>query len=571
MVDVDGEVAVSYNGEIYNFVELRRELQLMGFKFKTSSDTEVLINSYKAWGVDCVKRFVGMWAFALLDAPRQRLVLSRDRFGIKPLFYARIPGGWCFASEIKGVLPASGVTCEPDAGVVAKYLTTGVVDDSERTFFEGILRVPAASNLIVEGGWSSEPEITKYWELTKEPTPTDPVSGFRANLLESIRIHARSDVQVGGCLSGGLDSSAIVCAAEDLRKEGKIPAYEHKVFGYVPPEEDISEERYMRDVAAQSGADLTVVAPSADAVKEAIPKVIDAQDEPFGTSSIVAQYFVFQSAKEAGIKVMLDGQGADEVLAGYHGYFPVVAAMMLRRRRLGAYLRFRHEILREFGAAPLSRFSELANLIAGIPGMERTLLWARERVPRAEWLINRTEGTSAWQLSLLKEPLRAADMPDDSKSQIPSSLTELLWNQTASVSLPSLLRFEDRNSMAHSLEGRVPFLDHRLVEYAFSLPDEQKLNGSSTKHVLRKAFSSALPRSVLNRKDKIGFRAARSVTWDYALAEKDTLDLCNTRYEKDWFEEGAVSRLLSSAQRAAGGEQALWRLINVKLWLRSHW
>jgi len=573
MVDEEAGLAVVYNGEIYNFLELREELEGLGFSFETKGDTEVLLRAYEAWGSNCVTRFVGMWAFAILDVSNRRLLLSRDRFGIKPLYYARCLHGWAFASEIKSLLLARGIPCEPNPSVVGKYLTTGVVDDTDQTFFDGITRVPAASNLVIEGGWAETPRLDCYWELPRElrsggvSNEENLVAEFRERLTDSIRIHARSDVEVGGCLSGGLDSSTIVYIAEELRREGEVPAYDHEVFGYIPPEEDISEEPYMRDAAATAGAKLTLVAPDQEAVRSAIPMVVAAQDEPFGTSSILAQYFVFDRARRSGLKVMLDGQGADEILAGYHGYFPVVAGMQLRRGDLRSFATFSRLHQSEFGRRPMSWASAAAQLVLGLPGAARAARWARSRLvsgSHGRWPVNPIGPLS----QVVRPELFAAT---SNEASLPSTLNDLLREQVSTTSLPALLRFEDRNSMAHSIEGRVPFLDHRLVEYCFSLPDTLKLSGIKTKYVLRKSMASSLPQSVLERKDKIGFRASRSVTWDYAASGRHSLDENQTHWEKLWLRENPVSSLLDSPDRSDAAENALWRIVNLKLWLRQFW
>jgi asparagine synthase (glutamine-hydrolysing) len=566
MVDHQNGLALAYNGEVYNYVEIRSELEGMGYSFNTASDTEVILRAYHAWGISCLERFIGMWAFALLDVPHRRLVLSRDRFGIKPLYYARIPGGWAFGSEIKGMLRAGGLSPVPNSGVLCKYLTSGLTDDSDQSFFSGIQRVPAASNLIVEGGWGAEPTVSRYWSPALNDPPSNAVSGFRDLFTDSVRLHARSDAPVGSCLSGGIDSSTIVCVAEGLRRSGRIPAYVHRVFGYVPNEGEFSEERYMRDVADKTGAALTVIAPDQSEVERALQDAVRAQDEPFGSSSIVAQYLVFQAAEKAGVKVMLDGQGADELLAGYHSYFGVVAMIRLRQLRLIGFTRLCIAYRLRFGGWPV----RAADIFSRFKVAVRLLSALAARAPRVASALN-VRPESPRTVDVLT-PLAHSEADQVTRRWlVPRSLGAFLWDQMTVVNLPSLLRFEDRNSMAHSVEARVPFLDHRLVEYAGSLPDEMLLNGVDTKYVLREALGDLLPHSVRFRKDKIGFRASRSITWDLAEVFRHELDHNIGDWEPLWFSPGSISRLLDSNDRSDAAENLLWRILNAKLWLRIHW
>ena len=558
LIDASGDYGIAYNGELYNYLELREELLGLGHSFRSEGDTEVVIEAYKEWGPGCVGRFVGMWAFAMLDRPRGTVLLSRDRFGIKPLYYARIGEALHFASEIKALLAVPGLEIEPNEEIVRRFLLDGGVDYSERTFFRGIDRLSPAHNLVVPLGEGFELDPRRYWWYPPQDgqaAEPEAATQLRGLLEDSVRIHARSDVPVGTCLSGGLDSSSIVCLAEELRAAGQIPRYTHSAFGYLPQDEAFSERRHMDSVVERTGARLYPVDPPVDRFVDELLGIVRQQDEPFGSTSIAAQWFVFEAARRNGMKVMLDGQGADEVLGGYEGYFTVIASNLLRERRLLSYARFSREHKELLGRRPLPL------LFAGwsvLPRGARRSATRRLPVPLPAGAVLMSDE--------MRERVRRDFQPDP-----PGSLYDLLKTQTESVSLPSLLRFEDRNSMAHSIEARVPFLDHRVVEFAFGLASEMKIKGVETKHILREAMRGVLPEDIRTRKDKLGFRAEPQAAWTIADRHLDSLVANRTDYEARWFDPEAMAGLLGGSDRSTESELLAWRAINVKLWLREHW
>jgi asparagine synthase (glutamine-hydrolysing) len=561
MIAPDGRCALAYNGEIYNYVELRRTLSELGHRFCTSGDTEVVLHSYLQWGDACVERFIGMWAFAILDVPRNALVLSRDRFGIKPLYYWSAGRTFCFASEIKALKAVPGVEPEPDATTVARYLPTGVVDDTDRTFFEGVLQLPAAHNMTISLDSSLHARRWRYWDLRpdeRDEPVDDPIGRFRAALEASIRLHLRSDVRVGTCLSGGLDSSSIVSLAAEMREASRVPTYAHHGFGYVPDDARYSEQSYMDAVSRKAGATMTYVKPSLERFKDVILTLVRHHDEPFGSTSMIAQWFVFERARDAGIKVMLDGQGADETLGGYPIYLTAIAAQLVRARRLLAFARFAATHKHELGRAPISLRAV-----------------ASSKAPRTVRALGARTHLVSPSINDLAADLVRPELarPEGSAGERAraSSLNELLATQTMSTSLPALLRVEDRNSMYHSIEARVPFLDHRLVELAFRLPPDLKIHGARTKYVLREALAGILPEAVRTRTDKIGFRADPRVTWTLAQERHDAIVANRTPYEERWFDPRAIARALDRTNGPPDQESLVWRVINVKLWLRTNW
>ena len=558
MVDRSGELALAYNGELYNYVELRDELAALGRPAATSGDTEVVLNSYAEWGPDCLRRMVGMWALTILDARRRTLFLSVDRFGIKPLYWTIAGATLYFASEIKALLAVPAVEPDPDEAVVRKFLLSGRVDESHETFFSGVRRLPPASHVSIPlDRPPAEPAPQRYWSYPPESykgSRAEAAAELRERLAESVRVHLRSDVLVGTCLSGGLDSSGIVCLADELRREGAVPNYAHLGFGYLPEDPELSEQRYMEEVVAKTGIEMTYVKPSAERFQDALLEIVRRQDEPFGTTSIAAQWFVFEAAAKARLKVMLDGQGADEVLGGYHGYFQAIGLAHLRARRPLRYARFNRRYRRLLGSPVL-------------PLRDALFAMAPDRV-RDGGVAVLPESTAT---ALMSSGLRQRSGPDDIATPHFRSINGLLEGHTSSLGLPSLLRFEDRNSMAHSIEARVPFLDHRLVEFAFSLPGEYKVDGVETKSVLREALRGVLPEPIRTRSDKIGFRAEPTATWALAERNREALLENRTPWEEQWFDRGAVEELLDGRGRSDDAEYTLWRAVNTKLWLRTFW
>jgi asparagine synthase (glutamine-hydrolysing) len=561
MVDDDSGHALIYNGELYNYIELREELRARGRSFETTGDTEVVLRAYQEWGPRCVERFVGMWAFAVLDSARQAVVLSRDRFGIKPLFWTTAHDQFVFASEIKALLKLPWVDRGPDETTVANFLVRGVTETSTRSFFAGIRSLPPAHNLVVDLRRIGTPRPERYWGLPESPelSDEDAASGFATRFSEAIRTHVRSDVAVGTCLSGGLDSTAIVCVAHSLQSKGQLPEqYTHETFGYVPPGRDWSERHWMDLVVAQTGVRLTEVRPTRSEFEAALLPVVATQDEPFGSASIVAQWCVFDAARRAGVTVMLDGQGADEVLGGYQSYLVTIAAALLHARQRVAYARTHFAYTRRFRSSPVPVRSIAA---AFAPRSLKTLI----RALRPNGTAELTMGSRHPLLT----PAVIDAVPDE--PPLPTDVHSLLRQQTERGNLPALLRFEDRNSMSHSIEARVPFLDHRLVEYAFRLPPDAKIRGAETKRVLREAMRDVIPEPIRQRRDKIGFRADPAASTRFADAHRAALVENRTDAEAEWFRPKAINGLIDDALKDHAREFELWRAVNVKLWARLHW
>jgi asparagine synthase (glutamine-hydrolysing) len=565
MVENTGTCCLVYNGEVYNYRELRQELTALGQTFHTTGDSEVILKAYLAWGEDFLPRLSGMWALAILDQRRRRLILARDRFGIKPLYYRLVGQTLYFASEIKALLAVGGEMPSPNPRAAARYLLAGLIDASAETFFQGVYAFPAAHQASIDFD-QTPPEVSprRYWDLSVPDfagAERDASMRFRELFLDSVRLHLRSDVPVGTCLSGGLDSSAIVCATAFLQGQEPSGTYAHLAFGYRSSDSPYDEIAYMKAAALAAGVTLHEITVSTEQVSQDIGRVLQAHDEPVGSASVAAQWYVFQRARAEGITVMLDGQGADETLAGYHGYFATLATSFLRRGKLGPFARLYRDYKKLHGAFPVSWTALAGLLVVGLlPGQNGLIRrQALLSTPLARQLTPELANSSNLR------PLARDDRLD------PADLTQKLSLDIESLVLPSLLRYEDRNSMAHSLEARVPFLDHRLVEFVFSLPDEYKIRGLLTKNVMREGLRDLLPPQILERKDKIGFKPSRHLTLDLVrLGGKELWDE-QGEFERRWLRPGGLEALYRADDGSVSAEFALWRLLNLKLWLRRHW
>jgi asparagine synthase (glutamine-hydrolysing) len=497
----DGRYHLIFNGEIYNYVELRRELEKLGQEFRSRSDTEVLLHAYSRWGRGALSRLVGMFAFAVLDTRERSLFLARDFFGIKPLYYAHLPGGFAFASEIKALLDLPGLKRGVNPDRLYDYLRFGLTDHGGQTLFAQVRQLPAAHCLDValdaRGVGGVNPPMAqpvRYWHLDLDDrldlSLEEAGRRLRELFLENVKLHLRSDVAVGAALSGGIDSSAIVAAMRHLE-----PRLDLHAFSYVADDAAVSEERWIDSAGRVAHAVVHKVHPTAAEMVEDLDRLVYQQDEPFGSTSIYAQDRVFRLAREAGVPVMLDGQGADELLGGYRPYLAARLASLLRQGRLGRAYSFLRRAARLPGSGGRRQLLAHAGGLA-LPSCVKS--WALRLTGRGQmpaWLNER------W---LASHGVRAR--PRRSAPAALEVLRQELRQSLVETSLPMLLRYEDRNSMAHSVESRVPFLTVPLVDFVLRLPEEHLIGRDGTsKNVFRLAMRGLVPDAVLDRKDKIGF------------------------------------------------------------------
>jgi asparagine synthase (glutamine-hydrolysing) len=498
----DGRYWIVFNGEIFNYRELRAELEDYGQVFHTLTDTEVILAAYHEWGEACLQKFNGMFALAIYDRRENTLFLARDRFGVKPLYMMENGRGFAFASEIKQFTTLEGFRARLNAPRLRDFFLSGVMDHTQETFFEGVRQLRGGESALVDlKRWRpGEPVAVRRWHDLPSPDTVhmpmeEAVSRFEALMRDSVRLRLRADVSVGSCLSGGLDSSTIVCLASELR--GGNTGLGHHAFTCAFDDPGLDEWGYAKTVIEQCGNESHVVRPSAQDLWRSIDDMIWHQDEPFGSTSIFAQWTVFKEARASGITVMLDGQGADETLAGYHTTFGAVLAGHVERGDLRGFRKQLAAIRRRHNT-PLDRLALLA--AASLPQLQPLMPLIRPFMPK-------TKAEPIWiTRALLEQDLAsysAATAPARPGGATP--LGHLCSVQLTNTSVPMLLHFEDRNSMAHSIEARVPFLDYRLVEFAISLGELYKVMDGETKVLLRKAMSRVLPQKVQSRQDKLGF------------------------------------------------------------------
>jgi asparagine synthase (glutamine-hydrolysing) len=545
----DGRLQLLHNGEIYNYRELRAELKARGHRFHTATDTEVILAAYREWGEHCVDRFNGMWAFVLWDGEERTLFCSRDRFGIKPFYYRLDGSRFAFASEPRALREGT----RANLAAVRDYVEQGYLDEDAQTFFDGVLRLPPAHNLVFGPPGL---RVERYWRLEPHDPPADPVAAVRELFLDAVRLELRSDVPVGTCLSGGVDSSAIACAVSHLLRteaENAAPVGERQktVTAYFD-DAGFDERPYARAVVERTDAEPHWVSFTAEELVDRLPAIVEAQGEPFGSTSICAGWHVMGAARDAGLTVMLDGQGGDEILAGYRAAFGYRLSDLLRRGDL-------REASAELGAFASMHGPRWAAVAVATPHVpERARLSARARL----------RGSS----SLVHPELRAAarDGSGNGAPAFPDRLRRALAVTLTRRGLPELLRYEDRNSMAHSLEARVPFLDHRLVELAFSLDGGQLIHRGETKSVLRRALADLLPPEVRDRRDKLGFVTPEGRFLRGALGEHAAEVFSSPEFAARGFVDAPAARRRLERHRRGELEAGmeLWRALNLELWAR---
>jgi asparagine synthase (glutamine-hydrolysing) len=505
MAGPDGSTWIIYNGEIYNYLELRAELSAQGHQFKSQSDTEVILHAYQEYGPDCVRRFDGMFAFALWDARRRRLFLARDRFGIKPLYFFRAAHQFLFASEIKALLAVMEKRPSPNQQLVYDFLTLGVLDHTNDTFFEDAHKLPPAHYMLVDAVGKVQTE--RYWdfEVSTEVAPlsdktvAEKSQTFFDLFAESVRSHLISDVTVGSCLSGGLDSSAVVSVISRLIRERKATSVgpQQQTFSACYNDSRLDEQAFIDHVIQATGALSHRVFPTAEGFKKELAQLLWHQEEPFSGTSMYAQWEVMRSARDHRVTVLLDGQGADEQLLGYRKFYVFYIQHLLRNGRRGMGLR---EMLKHFGSREVLM----------------TLQWQRGlRYWRGAQI-----GSVALAKQLLQDSFRQTLADSDVGLAISGDLGTRLKADMTRFSVPVLLRYEDKNSMAFSCESRVPFLDHRLVEYVAGLPLNLKLREGWTKYCLRRGAQNVVPKKILERKDKIGFATPEDEWFRRALKDE---------------------------------------------------
>ncbi len=488
---------IVHNGEIYNYIELKASLQQKGYSFKTLSDTEVIVAAYDLYKTDCLQYLDGMFSFAIWDDQEKKLFAARDRFGEKPFyyFYNSLDRVLHFASELKA-LWAAGLSCNTDESMMLNYLALGLTNhptDHEKTFYKNFKRLPAGHYLEFNPHEEKAiATITRYWQLDQETqlkiSEKDAIERFSELFQRSVANRLRSDVTIGTSLSGGLDSSSVVASIHAQLSTNSH--YQQQCFTAIFPGFEKDESNYASQVVQQFSLQQYTSYPNAAAFSDELGKLILHHEEPISSASVYAQYKVFEQARQQNVKVLLDGQGADEILAGYtkyiHWYLQELFAagkfshFQAEKRKLRE-----HAIPFEWGAQnyPAALFPAWTSAQLEKRAYEKVF---HNKIFNREYLFSYFD-----KLSLHKPTVH--------------KLNDLLYYNTQQSGLEELLRYADKNSMAHGCEVRLPFLQHELVQFIFSLPSSFKINNGYTKWILRKAMQEKLPEKIVWRTDKTGF------------------------------------------------------------------
>ena len=558
MHSTDGRHTIVFNGEIYNYRELRQELKSLGHVFLTESDTEVLLAAWSQWDTEALQRLIGMFAFAMFDRKDRTLTLARDAFGIKPLFYGLTAKGFVFASEIPVILGLREMSMHLNPQRAYDYLIHGVQDMGFETFVEGVNHLPPAHWVQIDLDDPEQSRTERWWDpnlaQTSELSFAEAAEHLRELFLDSVRLHLRSDVPLGVALSGGIDSSAIACGARYLE-----PDIDLHTFSFIGEHGSQSEEPWIDIVNSKINAVSHKVYIETNDLERDIDELMTTQGEPFGGTAMYAQWRIFQCAREAGITVVLEGQGGDEVLGGYSGYPGQLMLSYLEAASLKSLWRFSRHFHDWEGREDLNPWRALIGQL--IPDTAynygNRLL---KRSPMPNWLN---------QDQILKSGINVRPIRMEKKAvNRRRRLVETLFQSLTIQGLPHLLRYGDRNAMHFSIENRVPFLTLPIAEFMLSQPESYLVSEyGETKSLFRAAMQDIVPEEILNRRDKIGFHTPMR-EW---MRHRILTDLNDTDERPD-----SVAELINQIQMKQFVKQAfesdtsfswqVWRIFNLLHW-----
>lgn len=538
----DAELWIVFNGEIYNYLELREELKQYGYKFNSNTDTEVILKAYHKWGEDCVHKFNGMWAFAIWDSKRNKLFCSRDRFGVKPFYYHyNQQKQFLFASEIKSILQV--INSEPDKQTLFDSFANGYSDHNERTFFKDIKQLRGGHNLILQNGTLS---IYRYYKIKSQPC-LDSFETAREKILEllfdAVRIRLRSDVPLGYALSGGIDSSSIVGIA------AKINSGSNNTFSMIYPGDNVDESFFIKKVIEKTGVNHHFVSPTTEDFIKDLNNFIWHQEEPFIGTSYYGEFKLRELIRKNDVTVSLEGQGADEIVTGYTSLLFPYFFDLLSKFRLS-------ELFREH--------KHFDNYVGSLTRLIKAYLVSRRKSSTGH-LFNKYPFLNRTYFEDFSE-----QVTDFEKFNSGSHLNNMLYEMLIYTSIPQQLVRADKNAMAFSVECRFPFLDYRLVEYALNLSYDYKTANGMTKYILREAMKDLLPTEVYNRRDKIGFAIPNASFNNQKVKEYFFELLTGLQDEKIQFinKQKFIDEYFS---KSVDGELdwKFWKVVSVILWHNS--
>jgi len=525
---------ITYNGEVYNCLEIKEELLGFGYTFKSNTDTEVILASYDKWGEKCVDKFNGMWAFAIYNKVKNIIFCSRDRFGIKPFYYTEINNKFVFGSEIKQLLNFYENNIANNS-ILIDYLLYGLEEHTNETFFKNIYKLEQSHNLIYDLTTNTF-KIEKDFDIEiddklNDLSEAESIEKVKDSLEYSIELRLRSDVKVGTCLSGGLDSSSIAAIASkkyfEKTNEKFIAIHAKSV------EKKTDESCFAREVAYHCNLNLIEIEPQLDDITNNIEEVVYTQEEPFGGPSIFMQYFVMKKARENKCIVMLDGQGGDETLFGYENYYAVYFASLVKK------FHFFH-FFKEFKKLIVFKVTKKQILKSTLS----VLLGNKMRYLKSLFGINQLNLKIKYDKKKLKHLYDFKKFKDFQKREL------MMRN------LPHLLRYEDKNSMKHSVETRLPFIDYKFVSSAVSINDEFKFKDGYLKYLLRNVVNNLLPKSIVWRTNKFGFEAPT--------------DMWINQHRENMIEKirdsVLIDHIVELNNNAFNNNKILWKLYNISVW-----
>lgn len=557
MCSDDGDLALVFNGEIYNFVELRQELVALGHSFTSSGDTEVLLKAYRQWGPDCVQRFNGMWAFAIWNTRDQSLFISRDRLGVKPLFFAEREGRLYFASEIVALRAVLDLR-EANAAKLHDYLAYGYRTNDGNTFFAGVHELPPGSNLVWRAGRMVQ---SCYWTLPHERsslTFDDAAERTRELLADAVKLRFRSDVPVALLQSGGIDSSILATLVNDAIDSGALPPSDVTAYSAIFPGHAVDESVAIRALLATcphiKGVTLTA---DGSHVAEEFAAYCQAMQEPMGSASSFVHWKLMQQVRAAGTKVVINGQGADEAWGGYGRYIRGYRLLDLLQTQPGRAWPELVAIQREMGWSLVSTLAQTVKAMLG-------------RRAASRWRAHFTEGTFG-VLSPAYRSTYAAHLPDLGMVGGGGNLDRHLRGQISDYGFNQILHYEDQSSMSQGVEIRSPFVDYRIMELAFSLPDAYKFSNGRTKLMLRETFANRVPAQIIQSGRKLGFATPTADWMATPHMQRMVAELVQSAdfRQRSLWDAGRLADKLTDPHHAATGFP-VWRYLMAAVWLQQN-
>lgn len=541
-----GDFSIVFNGEVYNYLEIKKELEGVGVSFSSHSDTEVVLAAYIQWGESCVNRFVGMWAFAIYNKQKGKLFCARDRFGIKPFYYIYSGSKFYFASEVKALRQTEVFRNELNEEQVKRFVQLGWIAYRSETLYTEVRQLQAAHCLTFENRNVVEQQ---YWEIPHEfesISDRDAIEAFSSLFTNSLKLHIRSDVRIGATLSGGIDSSSIVSALLQRRIANEIDTF--TVF--YDRKGEVDERPFVHALVNKFGNRITAnyLNPTTDDVVSELDRFTRHQDFPIPGSSPISQYFIMKEIAKSGIKVILSGQGADDYLGGYmHTYYRLYGSY-LKQLRFGKAIREASFQVKYQNGGLRHWQNVVKKSLAGLLVDENELIGLEFRHANSFVCENNRFGINYTLKNTEKVNAQHEAM--------------MLYSN-----LPALLHYEDRNSMAFSIESRVPFLDHRLVEFGFKLRPEYKIRDGLTKWILRESVADALPTKIKNRTDKVAFVTPGESNWlRNELSFLTRVESANLPF----LHFGKASELLASFRKGDNRNAKLaWRIAYFNYWVKN--